>query len=529
MARTFISQPTQVFSSEQYDDTLAAGSTLQSTSTSIQSDLNAIRSQIRKILWAGVSGSWYDAVSAPSGSNSARGLNTLNSDLTDLEQKRFLFRSQNLNIVNVATGSNFALLSVSLGTAPSNFIATTHPSIPVGSAFATGSVVAMLGGSEGTYGSHSVTQTSGSSVLTPKNLIVVRDAWSGNVITGTLGRDIYGLLQVESGSVSGDAFNDSTRRTQISFVEELITNATSSLVATPVSRIGGRSIVYSYVKRTALDNIPEDAYLSNTIFTDQTETTTAGANSATLDQVIDNQVGTVTQDQSIAIRIAAGFSWSFLSGTKELWRLVSSDSEDTLTVAVDRIAFSSSQPSAFQAGISVATGSTMINIGLAAGTLATLLGQNLILSGGNQLRFSDNYGPVSTYTGGTIPFATSSTEWNNFVAGFGNATSILGAIGVVSQSLSSSLRRTRFTAGVTTNVSADANVTFPTNLDVALGSYVGRDFTKDLEIYYNGVMLLPGRSSGDPNDVYPGTSAAGGDLRFPYPIKSGTQISMVRY
>lgn len=519
-----------MFASEQFDDTLAAGSSLQSTSQNLQSDLNAIRSQIRKLLWAGVSGSWYDAVTAPSGSNSARGLNTLNSDLTDLEQKRFLFRSQNLNIVNVSTGSNFALLSVSLGTAPANFIATTHPSIPVGSAFATGSVVAMLGNGEGTYGSHSVTLTSGSSVLAPKNLVVVRDAWSGNVITGTLGRDIYGLLQVESGSVSGDAFNDTTRRSQISFVEEQILNSTSSLIATPVSRIGGRSIVYSYVKRTALDNIPEDAYLSNTIFTDQTETTsTGGANSATLDQAIDNQVGTVTQDQNIAIRIANGFSWAFLSGTKELWKIVSSDTEDTLVAAVDRIAFSSSQPTTFQAGVSVATGSAMINIGVVAGTMATLLGQNLILSGGNQLRFSDNYGPVSTYTGGTIPFATSSTEWDNFVTGFGNATSILGAIGVVSQSLSSSLRRIRYTAGVTVNVSADANVTFPTNLDATLGSYVGRDFTKDVEIYYNGIMLLPGRSSGDPNDVYPGTSAATGDIRFPYPIKSGTQISMVRY
>jgi hypothetical protein len=204
--------------------------------------------------------------------------------------------------------------------------------------------------------------------------------------------------------------------------------------------------------------------------------------------------------------------------------LVSSDAGDTLTVAVDRIAFSSSFPTTFEQGISVATGSTRIDLGVIAGTIQTLSGNNLILSGGAQLRFGDFFG-----TGSSVPFSTSSLDWSDFYTNFGTGASILGTFNLISSSLSSSLRRTRFTAGVTVNTAADVNITFPTNLDAALGSYVGRDFKKDLEIYLNGILLLPGSGSADPNDVYPGDSHATGDLKFPYRVRSGSQISMVRY
>lgn len=529
MARTFVSQPNQIFSSELYDDTLTPGSTLQTNSTNLEADLNAIRSQLRQVLWAGVSGSWYDAVTAPSGSNSARGLNTINLDLSDLEQKRFLFRRQNLNLVDIATGSNFALLSVSLGTAPADFAVVSHPLLPA--TLATGTVVAALSASEGSYGAHSMAQTSGSSPITPKNLVVIRDAWTGLQLTGALGRDVYGLLQVESGTLTGESFNDTNRRTQISFVVETVINGTSSLMPAPVG-IGGRTIEYNYVRRVALDDIPEDAYLSNTIFLDFAEPASgnfAQFTDITLDRAIDNQVGTVTQDQNIAIRIAAGFSWTFLSGTKELWKLTSSDSGDSLAVAVDNLSFNTATPANFSDGIRVGTSLSEIRVGVTSGTINTLTGTNLILKGGNQLNFSDFFGGTSTYLGGQLPFATATLEWNNFATDFGNATSLLGALHILSQSISGSTRHSRFNAGVTVATNADVNITFPTNLDAALGSYVGRDFKKDLEIYLNGILLLPGSGSADPNDVYPGTSAATGDLKFPYKLRSGSQIAMVIY
>ena len=254
MARTFVSQPNQIFSSENYDDALSVGSTLQTGATHLERDLNALRTQIRQVLWAGVSGSWYDAVTAPSGSNSARGLNTINTDLSDLEQKRFLFRRQNLNMVNVATGSNFATLSTSLGTTPANYAVVYHPLLVL--TYATGTLVAALSGSEGTFGAHSVALVSGATELTPKNLVLVRDAWTGLHLTGSSGKDIYGLLQVESGTLTGEAFNDTTKRTQLSFVREVVVNGTGSFVAVASADVGGRTIMYSYVRRTALDDIP---------------------------------------------------------------------------------------------------------------------------------------------------------------------------------------------------------------------------------------------------------------------------------
>lgn len=523
MARTFISQPTQVFSSELYDDTFVTGVNLQTTSSNLQDDLNAIRTQIRQVLWAGVSGSWYDPITAPSGTNSARGVNTINVDLTDLEQKRFLYRVQNLNVVTVAVGSNFALLSASQGTAPANFAA-------IGTTNATGSVVAYLSGTEGSYGAHSVAQVSGSSVITPKNLVVIRDASTGLSLSASNGRDIYGLLQVESGSLTGDAFNDTTHRTQISFVFEVVANQTSSLQPATAAAVGGHSIEYSYIRRTALDDIPEDAYMSDRIFTDfanEVSGNFAMYADITLQNAINNQVGTVTQNKNIAINLGAGFSWTFLSASKELWKLVSSDTTDTLTVAVDRIGFSSSFATTFQQGISVATGSTQIDVGVIAGTINTLSGNNLVLSGGAQLGFSDFFGPSSTYPTGIVPLAKSTIEWSNYFSYFG-ASSILGALKTLSQSLSGSAspKRIRTTAGVNTNVNANVNVTFPTNVDAQLGSYVGKSFITDLNVYYNGVLLLPGTSVSNANDVYPGTSAATGDLKFPYKIKSGSQLTL---
>lgn len=527
MARSFLSQPTQVFNSELYDDTLLVGAALQTSSVSLEGDLNSIRTQLRQILWANVSGSWYDVVTAPSGGMSARGLNIINLDLTDLEQKRFLFRSQSLNLVNVATGSNFAQLSNSLGTAPSNFAA-------VNVTFASGTVVALLSGTEGAFGTHSVAQVSGSSVITPKNLVIVRDAWTHYPLTASLsGQQIFGLLQTESGTITGDAFNDIDRRTQISFVVETMSNGTSSIVAAPSSDIGGRTVTYMYTRRTALDNIPEDAYLSDAIFADTAGFVSASAvvvfSDITLQNAINNQVGNVTQNKNINIVLGAGFSWAYLSGTKELWKITSSDTADLLTVAVDRMSVSSTFPTTFQQGISVATSSVLsqIDVGVIAGTINTLSGTQLVLSGGSTLGFSDFFGPSSTYTGGIIPFATGTIEWNRFVTGYGNGTSVLGAFYFVSQSLSASAqRRLRFTAGITTTVNANVNVTFPTNLDAALGNYVAKDFLKEVNVYLNGQLLFPGLTVGDPNDVYPGTSPTTGDLRFPYRLRSGSIISM---
>jgi len=327
----------------------------------ISGTAGAVPSGSRK-LTAGAGVSFVDA--GPGGNF------TIIATSTTIEQKRLLFRRQNLNLINIATGSNIALLSVSLGTTPVNYAVVSHPLLVESTA--TGSLVALLSGSEGVYGSHSMALLSGSSVLTPKNLVVVRDAWTGLHLTGTNGRDVYGLLQIQSGSLTGDAFNDSTQKTQISFVEETIFNGTSSLHPVPTINVGGRTVQYSYISRTTIADVPEDAYLSNTIFLDVPES-----------------------------------------------------------------------------GASVATGSV--------------------------------------------------------------------------------ITRTRFITGVKSSVPIGANVTFPTYLDAALGDYSSKNFQQQVEIHLNGVLLNPGTSVSNPNDVYPGISTLTGDLKFAFKLKSGSNISMTIY
>ena len=59
MPRTFIRPVTQIRQSDDYDDTLASGSALESNADTIEYDLNAIRSQLRQII--DINGNWYDA------------------------------------------------------------------------------------------------------------------------------------------------------------------------------------------------------------------------------------------------------------------------------------------------------------------------------------------------------------------------------------------------------------------------------------------------------------------------------------
>lgn len=522
MGRSFLSQPTQVFKSEDYDDALTTGASLQVSSSNLETDLNAIRTQIRQLLWANVSGSWYDAITAPSGSNSARGLNTINVDLTDLEQKRFLFRRQVLNLVQVATGSNFVQLSASLGTVPTQFVA-------VGVTNASGSIVAELTGSEGTYGSHSVAQVSGSTVITPKNLVLIRDAYNHFALTASNSQEIFGLIQVEAGTVNGNLINDSTHRAQISFVYEVTVNGTSSLQPVNPAFIGGQVIQYAYPIRTSLDDLPEDAYLGNHIFLDMPgvgDATAATLGDITLQRAIDNQAGTVTQgSKNIDIALTSGFHWAYLTGSQTIWQ-IAAGAENTLLVNVDRMTVSSTFPTAFQTGINVATGSTQINVGVIPGTINTLSGSQLVLSGGSTLGFSDFFGPSSTYTGGIIPFAKSTSEWNSFTTYFGNTSSVLGALTALSQSISGSSTRIRRTAGVTANLSANTNASFGVNLDAPLVDYSSKDFLNEVNVYLNGQLLSPGLTIADDDDVYPGTSPANGDLKFPYNIRSGSVISV---
>jgi hypothetical protein len=244
MPRTFIRQDTQIYNSVTYDDTLPAGVTLETGQTEIEGDLNALRSQVKRWLYADAAGNWYDDV--PTVNSKKRGISALNVDLDDLEEKRLLFRRMLLADINVPVAQNWVVLSVAGGQAPAETAA-------VGAVTTNGAVVAY----NSTFNAHSLAVVSGPITIQPKNLLVVRDTTTFNAIMSS-GRVVWGLLQSES-SVDGHTFNDGSQQVQISFVRE---NATGdNLEAVPLSDIQGKQINYSYVRRINLDAIPEEAFL----------------------------------------------------------------------------------------------------------------------------------------------------------------------------------------------------------------------------------------------------------------------------
>jgi hypothetical protein len=119
MGRTFLRQAAQVNKSLTFADTLSAGATLESSSTSIEGDLNSVRSQLHRILDATVGTHWYNDVATVN--SKKRGLLQLNTNLDAVEVKRMLLRSYNLTDIAIsgtsavaATGSITVVAKASL-------------------------------------------------------------------------------------------------------------------------------------------------------------------------------------------------------------------------------------------------------------------------------------------------------------------------------------------------------------------------------------------------------------------------------
>lgn len=105
MARTFIRQDTQIRNSDLYDDTLSVGSTLETGQTTVEGDLNALRSQAKRALFADNAGDWFADVNTPVtlDPGSKRGITNLNTDLHELERKRVLVEVHKMEGVHVGT------------------------------------------------------------------------------------------------------------------------------------------------------------------------------------------------------------------------------------------------------------------------------------------------------------------------------------------------------------------------------------------------------------------------------------------
>jgi hypothetical protein len=108
MGHTYIRQDIQIRKSDVYDDTVAVGATLESAAVHIEDDLNALRSQAKRALWADVAGNWYDDINTPSALDpgSKRGILELNTQLHLLERKRVLVSVANLTDITVPSAAS---------------------------------------------------------------------------------------------------------------------------------------------------------------------------------------------------------------------------------------------------------------------------------------------------------------------------------------------------------------------------------------------------------------------------------------
>lgn len=628
MSRTFVRQATQIRTSDTYDDTLAAGSALESGAVSIEDDLNGLRSQVQKVI--GVV-NWYDALAG-------RSIAGLDTDLTDLEGKRVLCGVQMLTDVTVpaavaASGTltgtgNFSdgetvtistyggtggktytfqttltdvdgnvQIGVDLATSLANLKAainldagagtlyaastTLHPAVSAtntpttvvatakkpgtyGNTVATtdtaanaswgsatlsggsggdvvvlsqaggetpsdtaaistglGAVVAVLSGDVGTA---DLTEIAGSNALSPKNLLAIRDAVTKDAIVDG-DYQVWGLLQAESGVVQDDAFNDSDKQVQITFV---VNNGSDDLAVVSGSVMGGKTIEYMYPKRVTFDTFPEDCAWPPS-FQDR-----VAAVDVTLDNAIDNQTGPATQDQDIDIRITDTYSWAFQdsTGAVDILRVDALSGGDEVEFNVANFDVNNTNDADFSGGAKFDTGGTEIDIGVTAGYIESTGANDLGIRAAGELYLDDGNQVGSTWaqTGG-VKLSETTAEWDAYEAAFGGEVSLLNAI----VQAKNANNRNKTVAVVTSTTVADTNVGGSgggTNLDAQLGDYSGvTSFQDEVDVYLNGVLLRGDNSTTGANDhdVYPGTSPALGQLKFEFPVRINDVITMIIY
>ncbi len=479
MGRTFVRQDTQIRNSDSYDDTLAAGTTLETTQTNIQGDLNALRSQMKRAIFADAAGDWYADI--PTVNSKKRAISALNTDLDDIEEKRLLFRADKISPdISVTAGQNWEVLVAASSEVPSE-------SAAAGAGTAEGAVVAIL---PGDVGAHSLAEVTGANALSPKNLLLIREANSGDDILSS-GRRIYGLLQAESGVVDGDTFNDTNKQVQISFVRPNTT--ADDLEACPIADIAGRDINYSYIRRVKFDNVPETAFLAGS-FVDASASVTE-----TLDNAIDNQVGPATQAQNIEWRISDTYKLDFQdsTGAKNLLEIAPNAAGDSVSVTTDNFAVTHANTATFSNGVQVDGSGLPISLGVVVGQISSSGALSLLSTGANDLTLNagqeivlvDGNKGGSTFSG-LMKLSETSSEWSAYETQFGEVSLLNAMVQAARQE-----NRTKGVAVCTANIPADTNASGAggsPNLDAQLPDYSTTNFVNDVDVYLNGVLLRNG-------------------------------------
>lgn len=346
----------------------------------------------------------------------------------------------------------------------------------------------------------------------PKNLIIIKDALTGELVQSET-RDVYGIFVVENGAVDGTAFDSGTQQVKLVLVR--LNAGLDDLEPAPSSDIPA-AINYQYSQRKEFLNVPEDAHLPLGMFIDHSASV-----DVTLDNAIDNQSGNATQNQNIVWDVADGFTLNFTSdnGGTPIISVAPTGGGDTLAINADTLDVNLTNDADFSQGAKFDTGGTEIDIGVTAGVIETTSVADLRLLAAGELLLDDSNQTGSTWAQTTgIKLSETTAEWDAFDTAFGEV-SLLNALVLAKQSSS---RSKVIGEVIPATIIQDINVTGAggsPNLSAQLPDYSSVAFLTDVDVFHNGVLLYNGPNVGTPNDVYPGTTPANGDLKFSFRLR----------
>jgi hypothetical protein len=365
-----------------------------------------------------------------------------------------------------------------------------------------------------TFGTATLDEVAGASTIQPDNLVKIVDGVTRDPIVDSSGREIMALMQSESNTDGSTIAATTPNRVQFTFVT--INADGDDLVIADGSEIGGRTIDYAYVERNAFDDLPEHAFLGED-FTD------VGAGSATRQSAYDNQGATAVNLVTNAILDieGAGLYWKIRDDLEaDLFTITEGSAGDTTEIALGSQVDTFNNDAVtndFANELKIDTSGTEIDIGVTAGHIETTGTDNLHIQGGGEIYLDDGNQTGSTWTDTDgIKLSDTTAEWDAFKTQFGEV-SLLNAIVEAADVIA----RNKTVATVTANIAADTNVTGAggtPNLSAQLGDYSAVTFLTDVDVYVNGQLQWNGADAAANNDVYPGDSAANGDLKFEYDL-----------
>ena len=516
MPRTMIRGDLQIQNTGAYVDSVAVGSTLQTGALSLDDDLNAIRSQLRRHLDSSGTLRWYDDLPQLGGTGTKIGLKQAADAIYAQSQQPFAPPVFNYTATPVPANQNYVILSVANSQAPSGNLAIAASTF--------GAVCAQSASNGSAFAANELTVLAGADALHPKNLVRIHNDADGSPIEDANTIDVFALLQAESTAVDGAPANDTSggARVKLSFVK--INTSTKQLVAASAADVAGKTINYAYRRRIPLSQVPEGALGGDGAFIDN-----IGAADVTLTRATANQAGTgIPVTASVLWQVANGQSFKVQSssGGSDIFAINPTSGGTSVAVNASSWAVTTTSASSFTQGQQVSTAAQTINVGVTAGQIdsaglaITATGANpLKLQSGAGVTFRDGYLSGSTFTSTSVPLASGSADWTAYKVAFGEV-SIAQALVTSSKSANHKFVYTDVTPAL---VTAGTNITGAgsgANLAAQLPAYdMISDPGSQTRVIYNGIILRYGANQAANNDWYPGTNRATGDIMLNFAVR----------